>query len=915
MILNLEEYSHIDQKLLKKINQFIAKGKIDKFKTAVASLENNTKDKESEECKETIYIFSILSEEYPDIITKKIIKRLEDLITAENAETRLNAIILYGTKLIERMENEDKEISGDEIDNFIELLEDKVPEIQGNVIFFIEQFPEEYYDYILPKLELFTSILEITENDEIVEAILFIFGNIWEITLPIKISVFNSLVNIYESTTNSDKEKRIIKFLSDGFRELNRFLEENKKAKSDEIAKFLMKSRGPMVKIYNIEEVAREEGMSSKDVQKNFEKIKGTDEIFRFFYRDKKNYFVEIELQPFIQLLNKNKLKIEDIMFYLEENHLDTISLLNILIKKLVKSKFIRGFLSKNFFFPYDYIKESLMNDIKRKGVINLDEHSKIINYQFILSIVEEINSETKFKGIFTKNKSVFLTLSTVMKEVEKCCIKDSICDLSDYKEKYLRDDFYLIESESKKYFTKYNDGYLWLTNIGYTRITNKFKEGQLIGFIKLQSISEEFEIPISICKTILEEWIEAKPGLWDSSDTTYYFTKYIKERLRKLETIASPEEKIQKEEELAKELNLNREVITEKLNQERAEIIQTIKKKPSININAYAKALGMKKTEFIAFVNNLNIEYLISEKEMIFDKNKIQKQRNKIKSDIEKRANKYSYNDLSISRLARDLRFSEKMILELVKELFDEKKVKGVMLKDEIIITEAGIVNQIKGREIFEFKDLFEEFLEDEEDTIILSEKDNEYLENIVVDLINNGQLVGIYDAEKKEFRSEETLAFNAMKADKADAKELIKLYTGYMGKGFDKIKEIYAKKEIKPGDVKRKDFILKNIRDDLPKWKQTLDRLIVKAEVSFDNLDDGDFTFGDMLEADEKKEEKQIDGEALIDVFNQWRDLLNDIDKEVDRIPALKMKLKENPDDEAIKDELDKLLTKLKF
>ena len=43
---------------------------------------------------------------------------------------------------------------------------------------------------------------------------------------------------------------------------------------------------------------------------------------------------------------------------------------------------------------------------------------------------------------------------------------------------------------------------------------------------------------------------------------TTYYFTKYLKDRLRKLETIASEEERQKKEEELVNELNIDKEII-----------------------------------------------------------------------------------------------------------------------------------------------------------------------------------------------------------------------------------------------------------------------------------------------------------------------------------------------------------------
>ena len=107
----------------------------------------------------------------------------------------------------------DESIDGDEIDHFVDLIDDPVPEIQGNIIFFIEQFPEEYYDYILPKLDKILEILDDAKNLDVVEATLYIIGKIWNTSLDIKLSIFNKLLDKYFNTREKDKGEKILNFL------------------------------------------------------------------------------------------------------------------------------------------------------------------------------------------------------------------------------------------------------------------------------------------------------------------------------------------------------------------------------------------------------------------------------------------------------------------------------------------------------------------------------------------------------------------------------------------------------------------------------------------------------------------------------------------------------------------------------
>ena len=334
-----------------------------------------------------------------------------------------------------------------------------------------------------------------------------------------------------------------------------------------------------------------------------------------------------------------------------------------------------------------------MMNDIRQTGEVNLDDYAKHINYDFVVQIAENINKETKFKGIYSKNKSFFMTLSKVMKEIERICVKESICDLSEYKTSYDPQDYELIESDcKKKFFTKYHDELRWMTNIGYTRLSSRFKKGQTVGYINLSKIIEEEQIPESIVSVIFNDWIKSVPGVWDKTHHIYYLNKYIKQKIKKHGTKTGNQDAFI--QDLAKDLNIENESIVTNLNRERADIINQIKTKPSIDLNTYCRTLGMKREEFLNFVNDLDVEYLVQQNQMIFDPKQIERRKKDIQKKLEDLA--YKNHELFIPDLSHQLNFSEHMIYDIIADLWENQQLVGAFISDDFFITDAGIRDRI---------------------------------------------------------------------------------------------------------------------------------------------------------------------------------------------------------------------------
>ncbi|MHA1339350.1 MAG: hypothetical protein ACTSRZ_04585 [Promethearchaeota archaeon] len=919
MVLINADDIHNDQilKYVKKINQFHEKGKTDKVISLANDLVGFMKDENSEICRDAVFIYSLMIEEFPDLLKGKIEKRISNLLQSEDEETRLNSVIIWGHILLNKL-NSGEEIDGEAIDEFILFtIEEKVPEIQANLIFILEEFPSDYFDYIIPKIPEFLEILNNNQVEGVFESVLNILSYIWETSLEIKISIFNSLSNIYINNEDYDKRKAILDFLSKGIPQLkeqiNLKAENNKEFSEDDFIQFL-EERIPLTKIYDIQKIAKEEGMDIKDVEESFKQIKGNKDIFGFLFQDKKKYFIELEIKPLIKFLKNKKVAIDDLIKIFENATFDAIAAINLLIKKLVKAKIIKGYLTKSYFYSYEYIKNQMLNDIRRNGKINIDEYAKSINHNFLIEIVTNINMESKFTGIFTKNKSEFLTLSSIMKEIERYCVKESMFNLSNYKEIYSEEDYKLIEDECrKKFFTEYHIGSNWLTNIGHTRVTTECRNGQLIGYIDSNKISEKTRIPIEIVSKIVEKWIEAKPGIWDNSHTIYYFMNYIKSKIKLLQSIEDEDKRNEMIQNIANELNIGIEEIQQKLKQEKEEIIKQIKEKPYIDISVYTRALGMKRQEFIDFVNSLNIEYLIQENQMIFDKRRINKKRQDIKMailDLGRR--KYT---LRISELSRQFHISEKVILEIINSLYDIKsrnpnKLQGILIDPDLFLTVEGIKRRIRDTP---------DYISPE--TIVPERPLTKDEENLVVkileSMINKGILSGIYDEQTHVFKSEDVKNLEEYVKSKSNVEDILDVYVNYMFDTYKKVKEsIVDREDIFPGDLKRIDYLIKRVIDQLQNWEYNLREAIKKAQKSYEDLEsiDEDITFEDILDFEEEKV-KKIDSEKIMQKFNNWKQLIYDLEQTVPLIVKAKKKLLDSPDDESLLEELNNLYDKVQF
>jgi hypothetical protein len=425
------------------------------------------------------------------------------------------------------------------------------------------------------------------------------------------------------------------------------------------------------------------------------------------------------------------------------------------------------------------------------------------------------------------------------------------------------------------------------------------------VGYINISKIIEEEQIPESIVLEIFDKWIKNVPGVWDKAHHVYYLNKYIKQKTKQQGTKPGEQEVLI--QELAKDLNIEKESIVTNLNQERAEIINQIKSKPSINLNTYCRSLGMKRDEFINFVNDLNVEYLVQQNKMIFDPKQIERR----KKDVTKKLIDLAFknHELYIPDLSHQLNFSEHMIYDIISELWEEKQIIGIFISDDFFVTDAGIRDRIFQNKDYVTMEVL--FPEDE-----ISEDTKSYIVTIIEKLVDSGKLIGEFDPDSGEFRGEDALLVKQYDDDRLNAQEMLNDYVKVMRTVYQKVRDIYMQKaNIRPGDIKRKDFLVKKrVLEELPNWEKGLKRAVKQAESSFESMDDaGEMTFGDILEQEETSE--KIDGEAVLSEFNTWKQVILDIDVNVDEIPAYKKKLQSNPDDEEAKEKLEELYKKLRF
>jgi len=904
---NLEEFENnpILEPIVDKLNKYLSKDKLVKVPKLIAQLEDLL-DKQ-EFAVSTTYILSVLVEHNIKLISDNIIGKIGQLLNSENAKLKINSITIIGFAMLS---NENYLI--DYFPQFMKFLIDKDTDIRDNVHYFLQNLLDMNSNLFCSNKEFILEALKIEKGANLISLLTFLDKceeyKFKELLIFRDIS--KSLFSEYDHYESSELFLKLFNIASRLFPSLKELDFES--FEQDELLKklddqFLMKR-------YNFSEISKDKEINLKDFIKVFKKSNLRDERIYFYSKIKETnitYFYELEKEKLIKYFEKNhKLTTEQILryFYLIESNTE----LRAFIFILINLKYINGYFSElGFYYPFNYLKTEFLNQLQTNGIINVKKFD-YLPPELIKRIVNEISILTKQDFLLNKDKSVYYSLKKIQQQVNSEAAKLSSIDLKPYRLRLLEEDFIrLIRNLPREYLTEYHKGTQWLTNLGLLRVKKEIENSKIIGFYSIPKISEKLNISTILIFDIIDSYIDPRSGIFDNNRENFYYSNFLKEKIDNIRLISDLNNKQEKINLLAKELNIDKNHILVKIDENLRSIKSEIENQDQIKISEYLEKTGMSYKSFMEFIAEIDLRYFKKGDFLIFKEFKIIEAKNDIKSMLIEKSKTDNYISLG------DLDITSTIVENLLKELQMDEKVSGIFYNDQGEIkfyTEKGLEKlMLENSLIFSFHDFF--YGKE------LSTNEIELLSSIFERLIKQRKLKGSFTEETLTFSSNDVLFAQNYNTIIHKFEKIVHNYLQYFKAEFQKIKIILTKQNqtIFPQEIKIVQESIDRINRKMVRWRSGLEAFVRDTNIKLLKRQGYSIKrYKTMLLSNERKEEiKSFENDPevleLFNSFNSWIKLFNELETKYGNIIFYQKRLIQNPEIKENREKLNELLVQL--
>ena len=419
MLIEMEIKEKNLSKLVKKLNEAYEKKIVDKITDCVKEL-GKLIGKSGDNNNLIIYLLSIVAEESPEYITTEIIEQIKLIFSLTDLKQKINAIIIFGSALVYHMDSED-EIDIADIDLFIDFLLDPNPEIRQNAAVFIDQFPTAFDMQFMAKLNPLLDLIKDEHNLEILATVGKLVKRIQpKLSLQSLISFVNRLALIYQDSDIPERSDIILGLLET---EIPQLKNRQGKTKRDILA--VINNRSPLIRFTDIKKMAKDEDLEEDEVLKHLQSEADDPLIYPFEYTEKnKKFFVEFEKKQLTALLMKGKIKVDEIAEYFKIGGLDNKTIINVLIKDMVKNHLIKGYISNEYFYAWDFIRNEILQKLQKEGRIKIQTYVAFLNAEFVEKLIHSLIEQGTSTGFYDQKKEYFYTQNSLLKEIEQQAAK-----------------------------------------------------------------------------------------------------------------------------------------------------------------------------------------------------------------------------------------------------------------------------------------------------------------------------------------------------------------------------------------------------------------------------------------------------------------------------------------------------------
>jgi hypothetical protein len=698
------------------------------------------------------YIFSIIAEHDSSLLPKKVIEKCKSWLASNKESLRLNSAAVIGSYLVKNYT--DIEEFNNLFSVFIRLLKDDSPDIRDNIFLFLDKLVNKInfkpqVDFLLdaltsentPKniislLKFISSCneLEFEKLQDLRESLIYIVKKSFYDSLIFRNSIKSITAKFYPNLSHIDFTTCTANDLIIALQNLI----------------LIIRYKFPAPETPFEEEI---DEYFSSTIEKHRQPQEKAKHMISFSLRleDVLHIYI-LEKQPLISFFNQTYfIKAPEINS--QFSLLDSGEELKAVISHLLKHGFIFGYYSRlGNFYPEQYLRGLILDELNNKGRMNITDFKHIPSFtirEMIKSFGNTFNDnllEAKESGTYYSCAHVYATINNLAK-------KNSSIGFQEYKKLLKPSSYYnLVKNLPSEYFSQYHEETSFLTNYGLNQILNEIRHSQSIGFYSISNLSSKFNVPLNLLKKVVKEVVDRRSGIYDISKDTFYYTQFIR---NKIKSITKDELHTQETiDTIANELHIPQFHIARTLEAHQHSIEVEIRQQDKISIKRYMGITGLDYDEFMEFIDSLECDYLRHGIWLIFDKEKIEKAKEDIKTTLLDQTRRAS----QIILTSQNFRITYKLIYNIAQELYNKGKIEGIFYQSEkrtLFYTPKGISNLIKRNQTyFSYSDLFP--------GKELSTKDIDLLTMSIKKLLEEKKLKGKFNEEELKFSSYDTIYAN---------------------------------------------------------------------------------------------------------------------------------------------------------
>ncbi len=859
------------------------------------------------------YIFSIVAEDHSITLPEKVISACITWLKSSDNSVKVNSIAIIGLYL---EQNKIETQKTEEIyPLFFDLLLDKSDDVRSNTIYFLLELRSkikfsQYYERVVHSLKEETSKQNIS-------TLLEFLSYCSKVKLKINqlielLALLCSLVKSYDKDDYPEIWNNLVSCVDlfipfpDGIDSLDSEVQEV----VEHLQNYLIMTRICHSKPDNVleynEKYFRAIINSHKIPTNNnilFFYVVSDDTNELFIYHFEKETFCRFFTQekglPFHQL----QAEFADISNKKELEHL---------ISTLLTTKRIKGYFSKlGTFFSEKYIITLIKHSLKTKGQVRTDSF-KFLPGNVVLRTIQDIIKESDDMILKGRDPKQYISSNYIYNKLANIARQQNSISLERYQQFLTKRSFLrLLEGIPTDYLTEYFRRTQLLTNLGMTRILEKLKHSEVIGYYSISQIAQDLNIDRNLVKDVITDIIDPVGGIPDKTRDVFYYTHYIMNKLQKADSIFDEEKRNKFVKNVARTLNVHEYRILKSMKDHMVAIEAEIRDKNQIKISHYMKLTGLDLSQFMDFIEKLDLDYLKRGDLLIFNPMRIEHAKNEIKNNLLDQARRK--NKILLS--SQHFEMTGRLLNTLAQELYEEEKLKGIFYHDgkrNVFFTSDGLTKiLLKNQFHFSLEDLFpgKEF----------TPKEIEFLKNIVKHLVKDKKMDGNFDEEKFIFSSHDMEFARDHEDLFLGFDTLLSKYLQKFQKVHQKIKSILLNKEsvIRPQAIASIDKILRTIQSQFNFWRGEIDGYIANAnDILYKKKG---LSKEKAKELAEKYNLPTFDQDPhvfkLHNQFREWTTLFNAIEFRYKSIIFHQKRLEREPENKASQVELKSLLEQLKM